>query len=251
MARPFLSIIIPAKNEEKRLSVTLIDIDKHLGNQEFSYEILVIDDGSTDGTKDLVNRFIPLIKNLKLIEHEHNKGKGAAVRTGMLAAKGKYRLFMDADNSTSIVEFNKMIPYFQSGYHVVIADRAVKGSRMIPPQPWYKRLLGNMGNMLIQILLVSGIWDTQCGFKCYSDEAALKIFPITKIDRWGFDAETLALAKKFKYKIKEIPVFWVNDVRTHVRFTSYLEVLKETFKIRWWLWTGQYKNGNQKQEIKN
>ncbi len=176
MPKPFLSVIIPAYNEAKRLPLTLIDIDKHLDEQEYSYEIIVVNDGSTDDTAEIVRRFIPLINNLKLIDNQENKGKGAVVRQGMLSAKGLWRLFMDADNSTSIVEFNKMIPYFKSGYSVVIGSRDVKGARLMPPQPFYKRILGNIGNLIIQIFLVPGIWDTQCGFKCLSEEAAEKIF---------------------------------------------------------------------------
>ncbi|MDD5547440.1 MAG: glycosyltransferase family 2 protein [Candidatus Pacebacteria bacterium] len=240
MTHPFLSIIIPAYNEAKRLPMTLIDIDKHLKDQDFTYEIIVVNDGSKDETADVVNRFLSLIDHLKLIDNKHNSGKGAVVRQGMLEAKGKWRLFMDADNSTSIVEFNKMIPYFQN-YQVVIADRDLKESRLIPPQPWYKRVLGNFGNLIIQILLLPGIWDTQCGFKCFSEEAVQKIFSVSKIDRWGFDVEALALAKKLGYKIKRIPIFWVNDIRSHVKLSAYLEVFKEVFKIRWWLWKGDYK----------
>lgn len=240
MARPFLSVIIPAYNEAKRLPLTLIDIDKHLELQEYSYEILVVNDGSTDDTAEIVRRFDSLIQNLKLVDNKENKGKGAAVRQGMLAAKGTWRLFMDADNSTSVVEFNKMIPYFKDGYEIVIGSRDAKGARTLPPQPIYKKGLGNIGNLIIQALLLPGIWDTQCGFKCFSDEAADRIFRLTKIDRWGFDAEALALAKTLGYKIKEMPVFWVNDPRSHVSLKTYLQVLAETVKIRWWLWRHSY-----------
>lgn len=240
MPKPFLSVIIPAYNEAKRLPLTLIDIDKHLDEQEYSYEIVVVNDGSTDDTAEIVARFAPLINNLRLINNDENKGKGAAVRQGMLEAKGLWRLFMDADNSTSIVEFNKMISYFKSGYEVVIGSRAVRGSRKMPPQPFYKGILGKMGNLIIQTVLLHGIWDTQCGFKCFSEEAAEKVFSLTKIDRWGFDAESLALAKALHYKIKELPVFWVNDPRTHVKLKDYLQVLLETAKVRWWLWRNAY-----------
>ena len=240
MAKPFLSVVIPAYNEAKRLPLTLIDIDKHLDEQEYSYEIVVVDDGSTDDTAEIVKRFIPLINNLKLIENHENKGKGAVVRQGMLSSKGLWRLFMDADNSTSIVEFNKMITYFKSGYDVVIGSRSVKGSRLLPPQPFYKRLLGKIENLFIQITLLPGIWDTQCGFKCFSDDAAEKLFSLTKVDKWGFDAEVLVLAKKLKYKMKEIPIFWVNDFRSYVKLMDYLQVLFETVKIRWWLWRDAY-----------
>jgi glycosyltransferase involved in cell wall biosynthesis len=240
MPKPFLSVIIPAYNEAKRLPLTLIDVDKHLDEQEYSYEILVINDGSTDETAEIVSRFMPLINNLRLIDNTENKGKGAVVRQGMLEAKGLWRLFMDADNSTSVVEFNKMISYFKSGYDVVIGSRDVRGARMLPAQPIHKRLFGRLGNLIIQLFLTRGIWDTQCGFKCFSEDAAQRIFSLTKIDRWGFDAEALALAKALGYKTKEIPIFWVNDIRSHVRFSDYLQVLFETVKVRWWLWRDIY-----------
>lgn len=240
MHKPFLSVIIPAYKETKRLPLTLIDIDKHLKEQDFSYEIIVVDDGSPDDTAEVARRFVPLIKNLKVIANTYNQGKGGAVKDGMLIAKGDWRLFMDADNSTSIVEFNKMIPYTKKDYDVIIANRDMRGSRMVPPQSWFKKQLGNIGNIIIQILLVPGIWDTQCGFKCYSERAAVDIFSLAKIRRWGFDAETLALAKKLKYKIRQVPVFWVNDVRSHVKLSAYLQVFVETFKVRWWLLTGKY-----------
>jgi glycosyltransferase involved in cell wall biosynthesis len=240
MAKPYLSVIIPAYNEAKRLPLTLIDADKHLSQQEYSYEIIVVNDGSKDATAEIVRRFQPLIENLKLVDNKENRGKGAAVRDGMLAAKGNWRVFMDADNSTSIVEFNKMMPYFDEGYEVVIGSRAVKGTKLNPAQPIHKQILGKLGNLFIQLLALRGIWDTQCGFKCFSEEAAKRIFPLIKINRWGFDIEALALARNLGYKIKEMPVYWVNDPRTHVSLKSYLQVLWEAVKIRWWLWRNQY-----------
>jgi len=240
MAKPYLSVIIPAYNEAKRLPLTLIDIDRHLESQEYSYEILVVNDGSTDATAEIVRRFMPLVENMRLIDNKENKGKGAAVKQGMLAARGTWRLFMDADNSTTIIEFNKMIPYFKNNFEVVIGSRDVKGAKMMPPQPLYKRLLGDIGNLIIQILLLPGIWDTQCGFKCFSDEAAEKVFSLTRINRWGFDAEALALAKEQGYKIKEMPIFWVNDARSHVKLSSYLQVFWEVVKVRWWIWRNYY-----------
>jgi len=240
MPKPFLSVIIPAYNEAKRLPLTLIDIDKHLDEQEYSYEIIVINDGSTDHTAEIVRRFVPLIANLRLIDNEENKGKGSVVRQGMLEAKGMWRLFMDADNSTSIVEFNKMIPYFKSGYDVVIGSRGVKGSRKMPPQPFYRSIAGILGNLVIQLFLLRGIWDSQCGFKCFSEDSAKRIFSLIKIGKWGFDAESLAVAKALDYKIKELPVFWANDIRTQVKFKDYLQVLFEIAKVRWWLWRDAY-----------
>lgn len=240
MAKPYLSVIIPTYNEAKRLPLTLIDIDRHLSGQEYSYEILVVNDGSTDATAEIVERFKPLVENLKIINNKENKGKGAAVRGGMLAAKGNWRVFMDADNSTSIVEFNKMIPYLDEGYEVVIGSRAVRGSKLNPPQNVLKQLAGKLGNLFVQIILLRGIWDTQCGFKCFSEEAADKIFAIARMDGWGFDLESLALARAFGYQIKEMPIHWINDSHSHVRWTSYFGVLFDAVKLRWRLWRKSY-----------
>jgi len=248
--KPYLSVIIPAYNEAKRLPLTLIDIDRHLSKVDFSYEIIVINNNSTDATAEVVERFSHLIKNLKLINCKV-PGKGAAVKKGMLEAKGEIRLFTDADNSTSIDQFSKMIPYFparggsaaggKEGYDVVFGSRDIKGAKMVPPQPWYKRFAGDVGNLIIQILLLPGIWDTQCGFKAFTEEAARKIFPLLKTERWAFDVEILALAKKMGYKIKEIPVVWVNDPFSRIKASSYIQVLLEVFKIKWWAITNKYK----------
>jgi dolichyl-phosphate beta-glucosyltransferase len=237
--KPYLSIIIPAHNEAKRLPLTLIDIEKHLKNADFLYEIIVVDNNSTDSTPEIGKRFAHLIKGLKLIEYK-TPGKGGAVRHGILEAKGKIRLFMDADNSTAIDQFYKMTPYLKEGYDVVIGSRDIEGARLVPPQPWYKRLAGNIGNLVIQALLLPGIWDTQCGFKAFTEEAALKIFPLLKTNRWGFDVEVLSLAKKFGYRIKEIPVVWVNNPFSKVKATTYLQVLWEVVKIKWWLMANKY-----------
>lgn len=240
MAKPYLSVIIPAYNEARRLPLTLIDIDRHLSKEEFSYEILVVNDGSTDATSDIVHRFISLIENLKVLDISENKGKGAAVRQGMLSAKGNWRLFMDADNSTAVSEFFKMIPHFKDGYDVVIGSRSVRGAKLLPPQPLHRRLTGKIGNLFIQAVLLRKIWDSQCGFKCFSEESAERIFPITKINGWGFDVEILALAKHFGYRIKEIPVVWSNSFLSHVAPSAYLQVLWETIKIWWWLKKKKY-----------
>ncbi len=238
--KPYLSVIIPAYNETKRLPLTLIDIDKHLSGSNYSYEIIVVNDGSQDATAAITRRFSHLIKNLRLIDNKENHGKGWVVRQGMLEAKGNIRLFTDADNSTSIDQFNKMIPYLKDGYEAVIGSRDIKGAQMMSPQPWYRRLAGNIGNLIIQILVLPGISDTQCGFKVFTEEAAEKIFPLTKINRWGFDVEALALAKTLGYKIKEIPVTWVNSPFSLVKPSAYLEVLWEVLKIKWWLLMNKY-----------
>lgn len=242
--KPYLSVIIPAYNEAKRLPLTLIDIDRHLQTTDFSYEIIVVSDGSRDATPEIVRRFKGLVKNLRLIDNEENHGKGYVVRQGMLEARGAVRLFTDADNSTSVDQFSKMLPYLKQGYDVLIGSRDVSGARLVPPQRWHKRLAGNLGNLIIQVLLLPKIWDTQCGFKAFSEEAAKKIFPLAKIRRWAFDVEALVLAKKFGYKIKEIPVVWVNDPASHIKWFSYFHFLFEVLKIKWWLTRKAYEVQN-------
>ncbi|HXF44186.1 MAG TPA: dolichyl-phosphate beta-glucosyltransferase [Candidatus Paceibacterota bacterium] len=237
--KKYLSIIIPAYNEAKRLPTTLVDVDRYLKGADFSAEVIVVDSSSSDGTQETVLRFSRTMKNLKLLRIE-NRGKGYAVRRGMLEAEGEWRLFMDADNATAAGQFEKMRPYLKGGYDVIIGSRDIPGARLVPPQPWYRRVLGNIGNLIIQVLLLPGIWDTQCGFKCFSGRAAEKIFKLSRIEKWGFDVEILALAKKLGYKIKEIPVTWVNDPNSKVKASAYFTTLAEVFKIRRWLWTNEY-----------
>jgi hypothetical protein len=161
----------------------------------------------------------------------------------MLAAKGQIRLFSDADNSTDINHFEHMQPLFEQGYDVIICSRDEKdaeGAGQAVPQPPIKRLLGNMGNLFIQIVAVPGIWDTQCGFKAFTAEAAEKIFSVARIDGWGFDIEALALARYFGCRVAVIAARWIDHAETHVRFWNYLTTLTETVHVRWNLMTGAY-----------
>ena len=240
MAQPYLSIIIPAYNEAERIPATLVDMDKRLSGVDYSYEILVVNDGSKDNTASVVRNMAKMVKNLKLIDLKENGGKGGAVKQGMLLAAGRVRLFTDADNSTSIDQFEKMIPLFKEGYGVVIGSRAVKGAKLDPPEPFYRQVIGKALNFLVQLFLLPGIWDTQCGFKAYTDEAAEKIFTLSRTVGWGFDVESLALAKRLGFRIKEVPVHWVNDTRSHVKFSGGLQFLAETCTIRWRLWMDEY-----------
>lgn len=236
MEKIYLSVIIPAYNEEKRISNTLLDIDKYLSKQDYSYEIIVVSDGSKDKTAAIVNKFSDLIKNLRLIDNKENHGKGWVVRQGILEAKGRYRLFMDADNATTIDHFEKMIPLFKQGFKVIIGSRDKKdapGAKQAVAQSFLKRQIGNFGNILIQLLAVSGIWDTQCGFKAFTNKATNDIFERCLIDRWGFDIEALAIARKLDYKIGIIPVNWVNDPESKVSLKGYLNTFRELFKIKW------------------
>lgn len=241
MAQPYLSIVIPAYNEAERIPQTLVDMDKRLEHAPYSYEIIVVNDGSKDKTAEVVRNMEKMVRNLKLIDNGENKGKGGVVKQGMLAASGVVRIFTDADNSTSIDQFDQMVPLFKQGYDVVIGSRAVRGAKLDPPEPLVRRIPGKVGNLVFQgVLGLWGIWDTQCGFKAFSAEAAQRVFERSCITGWGFDVEALALARKLGYKMKEVPVHWVNDTRSHVKASAYLKVLMETFKIRWWLWTGKY-----------
>ena len=241
MSKPFLSVIIPAYNEAERLPSTLLDMDRRLSGKQYAYEILVVNDGSRDNTAEVVRNMAGTVRNLKLIDNEVNKGKGGVVRQGMLLAEGEFRVFTDADNATSIDHFDRMQPYFDQGYEVVICSRAHKESVLDPAQPWYRQIPGRIGNLIIQVLVLPGIWDTQCGFKAFSAGASEKIFRLGKVRGWGFDVEALALAKKFGYRIKEIPVHWVNNTASTVGMSAYITTLLETLKIRWWLWTNKYK----------
>lgn len=239
----YLSIIIPAYNEEKHIKSTVESIHRYLSGRNLEHEIIVATDGSTDKGDEIVRSMIPSIPTLQLISYPKNRGKGYAVRQGMLKAKGQYRLFTDADNATSIDHIEKMMPYFEKGYGVVIGSIGIKGAEVLSgSEPVWRRLFGMMGNLFIQVVAVPGIKDTQRGFKIVTAKAAEDIFPKMTIDRWGFDIEMLALARKFGHKIKEVPVRWKNDPNTasHPRLSAYFQVLMETVKIRRNLLTGKY-----------
>lgn len=236
-----LSVIIPAYNEEKNIRKTIESIYKYLFDRDLEHEIIVVTDGSTDQTDEIVRSMFSIIPTLQLLDYIQNRGKGFAVRQGMIRAKGQYRLFTDADNATTIDHIEKMMPFFRNGYDVVIGSMALSESVIAKgSEPLWRRIFGKMGNVFIQILAVPGIRDTQRGFKMITAKAAENIFPKMTIDGWGFDIEILALARKFGYKIKEIPVNWKNDPNSHVNLKAYFQVLTETVKIRWNLITGKY-----------
>jgi dolichyl-phosphate beta-glucosyltransferase len=233
MAGVYLSVIIPAYNEEKRLPKTLKEINDYLKKQNFESEIIVVSDGSTDKTCEVVEELKSEIPNLRLICEKINRGKGYGVKIGMLNAKGKFRLFTDADNSTPISEIEKFWPEFEKGADIVIASRDIKGAILDPPQPLFRRFVGEVFKYLRKIIV--GLWeieDTQCGFKCLKGEVAEKIFPKAKIERFAFDPEILLIAKKMGFKIKEVPVYWKNDLQSKVKLKSMVKMLIDLFKIR-------------------
>lgn len=235
-----LSVVIPAYNEEKRIEKTLLSVDEYLAKQSYDYEISVVNDGSKDKTAEMVNGLTSRLRGLKLIDNKENHGKGWVIKQGILATQGDHRLFMDADNSTTIDHLEKFWPWVERGYDIVIASIAVKGAQVVKAEKFYRRLLGKLGNLWIQFWVLPGIWDSQRGFKLFSAKAAEAIFPKLKIGRWGFDVEVLALARKFGFEIKEVPIRWANEGESKVKPNAYFQVLAEVLKIRWNLWIGKY-----------
>lgn len=232
MSNIYLSIVIPAFNEEKLIKETLLEASDFLSRQNYSYEIIVVDDGSVDKTSAILDGLKAAVKNLTIIRNKKNFGKGYSVRRGMLAAKGRFRLFMDADNSTGIDQVKNFFPFLEEGYQIVIGDRSLRESVILKNQPVYKQILGNIGNIFVKVLTVSGINDTQCGFKCFSDRFVEKVFPGLVINRWGFDMEILAIADKFGYIIKTVPIVWRNGWKSNVHLKDYFFTLLELFKIK-------------------
>lgn len=236
-----LSVIIPAYNEAKNISSTLLDIDKYLSKQKYSYEILVVSDGSPDNTAQVVKKTQELVKNLQIIDNKENHGKGYVVKQGMLLARGEYRLFMDADNSTTIDHLDKFWPEFEKGSDIVIGSIEVKGAKIEETAAWYRRWLGRIAKYIIRF--VAGLWeihDTQRGFKLFTEKVVKEIFPKQTLMRWGFDFEILALAKKLGFKIKEVAVEWKNPPG-RVTLMSYFKTFWELLKIKYNFLTDKYK----------
>ena len=237
-----LSVIIPAYNEEKRIGPTLESVSRYLERQNYSYEIMVVANNCKDRTDDVVREYREKITNLELLDLGPGvPGKGGAVREGLLKSRGQYAVFMDADNSTRITEMDRFWPHLEQGHEVVIGSRDIKGAQVEVSQSGLREAFGKMGNLLIQAVLLPGIKDTQCGFKAFNRKAIKAIFPLQKISGWGFDMEVLALAKKFGFKVKELPITWYNAVGSNVSWKGYLESFRDLFVIRINLWTGKYK----------
>ncbi|MEK7556356.1 MAG: dolichyl-phosphate beta-glucosyltransferase [Patescibacteria group bacterium] len=240
MSDPFLSVVIPAYNEEKRLPNTLKAVQLYLQKQAYPWEIVVVNDGSSDRTASLVQASSILEPKVRLLQYGQNRGKGYAVRHGIVRSRGQYRLFMDADNSTTIDHFEQFLPWFEKGFDIVIGSRDVPGAEIDVHQPWYKEKMGDLGNLWIRFWAVPGIKDTQAGFKVFTAKAADAIFPYLTIDRWGFDVEALAVARSKGFRIAERPIRWVNDPNSRVSAGAYLDVLREVVQVRLNLWKGIY-----------
>lgn len=234
----FLSVIIPVYNEVKRLH-NVSKFIAYLSKQKFSSELIIVNDGSQDNTKEQLKQLQQKNKFL-LIDYPVNKGKGFAIKKGMLKASGKYRLFADVDLSTPIEEFSRFLPFLKNA-DVIIASRKTTGSKLLIRQSFIRENLGKGFTFLSKSLLGVQVSDFTCGFKCFSARASQKIFSQMRIDRWGFDAEVLFLATKYNYPIKEITVSWKNDPNSKVKFPQDLiRSLSDLITINLNNWRGRY-----------
>jgi len=214
---PYLSIVIPAYNEGKRIGTSLDRIADYLGAQAYTYEVLVVDDGSRDGTFGICRAFASKHGWLKALRCSVNRGKGHAIRMGVLAAEGEHILVCDADLATPIEEIAGFWRYLEEGADIVIASRPLRESRLLKRQPPYRELAGRIFNLLVRAVAVRGIHDTQCGFKLIRGKAAGSIFPLCSSNGFSFDIEVLHVAQKLGFRIKEVPVHWFHRQGSKVK----------------------------------
>jgi dolichyl-phosphate beta-glucosyltransferase len=239
-----LSIIVPAYNEEHRLPPTLDKLVAFLDSQPLRYEIVVVDDGSKDNTVGVVTDAMAKIQGLRLVQQPKNRGKGAAVRRGMLEARGQIRIMCDADGSMPPTELPKLLaPIVQCKAEIAIGSRYVEGAITDIKQPFYRVWWSRLCNRVIQRSLVPGVRDTQCGFKAFTAEAARDLFRYGRIDGWAFDLEILALARRRGFAIAEIGVEWKDDGRSRVNpLKDMWKVIREALAIRRNLRRGVYES---------
>jgi dolichyl-phosphate beta-glucosyltransferase len=230
-ARPQLSIIIPALNEEHRLPPSLEKITTFMAAQPISYEIIVVDNGSRDRTAEVVLDFARTHLNVRLIQLKE-RGKGRAVKAGMLAAHGDYRFICDTDLSMPIEEITKFLPPQVQGFDVIIATREGKEAQRIG-EPAYRHLMGRVNNIIIKIMAIRKFEDTQCGFKMFTRAAAEDLFSVQLMNGIGFDVEILFIAIRRGYKIREVPIMWYFDPDSRMRLVQdSLNMLREIWQIR-------------------
>ena len=231
MSHPLLSIIIPAHNEENRLPRSLEQVFAFLADQSYQAEVLVIENGSQDRTLEIAQGFTSRHKTLRVI-HEAGRGKGLAVRRGMLEAQGEYRFMCDADLSMPIEEVNKFLPPKLSGFDIAIGSREVSGAVRYN-EPFYRHFGGRFINYLIRVLILPQLQDTQCGFKCFRAEVAEDLFGRQLLNGWSFDVEVLYLAERAGYKIAEIPVNWYYRTESKVRaLPDAMRMISDIFQMR-------------------
>jgi len=248
---PYLSIVVPAYNEERRLPATLARILCYLDEQPYDGEVIVVDDGSEDRTAEIVRGLMPRYPNLRLIENDH-RGKGYAVRTGMLAAKGQVVLFCDADLAVPIEETGRLLAWLEEGYDIAIGSREGLGARRYG-EPWHRHLMGRVFNLLVRLIAVGHFKDTQCGFKCFRGEVARDLFssvrlygegarPIKGAAATAFDVEVLFLALKRGYRVAEVPVEWHYGLQSKVNpLTDSIRMFRDVLLVRFNDWRGVYR----------
>ena len=220
---PFLSIIIPAYNEEKRLPSTLEQVFHFLGKQSFRSDVIVVENGSTDKTFDIAQKFADQHENLRVI-HNEERGKGGAVQRGVLEARGEYVFICDADLSMPVGEISKFLPPALTDFDIAIGSREAPGAVRYN-EPYYRHLTGRVFNMLIRFMVLPDLQDTQCGFKCLRARVARDIFPFQTLTGWAFDVELLYIARQHGYRILEIPIDWYFNADSKVR------VLRDSWRM--------------------
>jgi glycosyltransferase involved in cell wall biosynthesis len=238
---PIYSIVIPAYNESARLGESLEKVLAYVHAQGWNAEVIVVNDGSRDNTAQIVRSFATKDPALRLVENPGNRGKGYSVRNGMLNARGKILLFSDADLSSPIEEAPKLLQALEEGADIAIGSRWLRAETQTQRQPLHRQLFGRIFNLMLRVTLGLKFKDTQCGFKAFKKPAADAIFPLQKIERWGFDPEILFLARKFGLQVKEIPVAWGHSGGTRINpiadgFRMFLEMIR----IRRNDWEGKY-----------
>ncbi len=238
---PTYSIVIPAYNEAARIGATLERVLSYVHAQGWDAEIIVINDGSRDNTAEIVQSFAAKDPTLRLIDNPGNHGKGYSVRTGMLHARGRIVLFSDADLSSPIEESLKLFAALESGADIAIGSRWLRAELQTQRQPLHRQLFGRIFNILLRVTLGLQFADTQCGFKAFKRAAAQAIFPWQRIERWGFDPEILFLARKFGFKVEEVPVAWGHSGGARINpLIDGARMFQEMLRIRWYDLTGKY-----------
>ncbi|MFC2167181.1 dolichyl-phosphate beta-glucosyltransferase [Acidobacteriota bacterium] len=228
----FLSVVIPAYNEEGRIANTLVKIREYLHCQDYSSEIIVVNDGSTDLTDQSATEILKDWPNFRLLSRIENKGKGYTVKEGILNSRGQMILFSDADLSTPIEELENFFPWADE-YAVLIGSRSLPDSDIQVHQSFLREIMGKTFNFFVQLLIFRGIIDTQCGFKLFHRQAALDIFNRIKLEGFGFDVEALYIAQKLGYRIKQLPVVWRNSPESRVHIIrSSVEMFLDLFRVR-------------------
>ena len=240
--KPFLSIIIPAYNEKSRFQNTLPQLKTFLEKLDFSWEVLIVDDGSTDDTKDFARKYFNE-SPCRILANQTNRGKGYSVKRGVLAAEGELILISDADFSTPLNDYYKLKAALDKGFDLAIGSRSLPDSNVTVHQDWYRENMGRSFNLFVRTIVMDSFIDTQCGFKLFPARIGKVLFKKLTIDRFCFDVEFLYLARKANFKIVEIPVEWHNVLESRVRiFSDSLNMLIDLFRIRFNDWLGKYDN---------